>query len=301
MGKDKMTINVSSLSDLRRIYKDAEEKGVKLPIAVAIGVDPALMIAAEIKTPETISEIDVAGALKGSPIRLVTCETNDLLVPADAEIVIEGEVDFSSKVSNNLGEFAGYYGRGVNPEIKITAITHRQDAIYYTILAGPSVEHRTLGTLALINMRKNIIKTIKQKYPFVTGVTLPLIGSMNHIVIAIDKQDDETPAQMIKEIFQIKIGPIPISRMIKRVVIVDNDIDIYDQEDVEWAVWSRVGAADKIIVIPDVQSWDMDYAAKAGKSVRVGIDATKDLEDAEKLRRTIIPGINEINLEDYLQ
>ena len=106
---------------------------------------------------------------------------------------------------------------------------------------------------------------------------------------------------MIKEIFQSQIGQMKISQLIKRIVIVDDDVDVYDQDEVEWAIWSRVGTADKIMIMPDVDSWVMDYAAKAGKSVRVGIDATKDLEDVEKLRKAIIPGMNEINLEDYLE
>lgn len=301
MGKDKMTINASPLSDLMSIYKVAEQKGEKLPIAVAIGVEPALMVAAVVKTPKTISEIDVAGALKGMSIKLVQCETNDLWVPADAEIVIEGEVDFSNKVSNQLGEFAGYYGKVVNPVINITAITRRQDAIFYNILAGPSVEHRTLGNFALVNTKMNIIRQVKQQYPHITNITLSLIGSMYHFLIAIDKQNDETPMNMIKEIFQSQVGQTKISQLIKRIVIVDDDVDVYDQDEVEWAIWSRVGTADKIMIMPDVDSWVMDYAAKAGKSVRVGIDATKDLEDVEKLRKAIIPGMNEINLEDYLE
>ena len=112
---------------------------------------------------------------------------------------------------------------------------------------------------------------------------------------------DEEPMELIKRIFQTTVGPMPVSQFIKRIVVVDDDIDVYDQNDVEWAIWSRVGDAGKIFILPDVVSFDMDLAAKDGKSVRVGIDATKDLDDSEKLKRAIIPGLEEINIEDYLQ
>ena len=98
LGKNKISITASTFSDLRRIYNASEENGEELPIALAIGVHPALMMVAASKTPRTISEFDVASALKGSPIELVKCETSDLMVPSDAEIVIEGMVNFEEKI-----------------------------------------------------------------------------------------------------------------------------------------------------------------------------------------------------------
>lgn len=299
IGKDTITVNASGNSDLAYIYKTAEKLGEELSIAVAIGVDPAVLFAATKKTPRSVSELDVAGALKGEPIKVVECETSDLLIPANAEIVIEGKVDFSKKVSNKLGEAAGYYGINTNPVTKVTAVTHRHDAIFYTVLAGPSVEHRTLGSLS--NKVKPFIQEIMKKHPVVQKAHPVIIGTMLHLIISIEKKSDEEPMELIKKIFQTTVGPMPVSKFIKRIVVVDDDIDIYDQNDVEWAVWSRVGDAGKIFILPDVVSFETDLAAKDGKSVRVGIDATKDLDDSEKLKRAIIPGLEEINLQDYLQ
>jgi len=301
LDRSRITINASPMNDLAKIFRDAEKKNEKMPIAMAIGVDPAIMVAAVAKSPPDISEIDVAGALMGTPVRMVKCETSDLLVPAHAEIIIEGEADFSKKISNQLGEFAGYYGKAVNPVITVTAVTYRRDALFNTILAGPSMEHRTLGNYALVNVYRAIVKLIKQKYHFVTDITLPLFGSMPNIFIAIEKKDNETPRSMIKEIFNLPIGPMPLSRIVKRIVIVDNDVDVYSRRDVEWAIWSRVATEDRIITIPDVESWELDYSAKDGKSVRVGIDATKDLADTEKLKKAVIPGFEDINMLDYME
>jgi len=301
MGKDKITANVSEISDLSRIYKSAAERGIELPIAIAIGVDPALLIAAPLRTPMTISELDTAGALKGEPLKVVKCETSELMVPANAEIVIEGIVDFSRKVSNNLGEYAGYYGSDINPVINVTAVTHRRDAIFYTILAGPSLEHHTLGTLAMLELRKKIIKELKNKFPNIAKANLASIGIAYHLIISINKKDDQEPMKLIKEIYQTEVGIISsMVKMIKRIVVVDDDVDIYDSNDIDWAVWTRVGDAAKILILPDVVSWGMDRSAKDGKSVKVGIDATKDIEDQGKLKRVRIPGFKDIQIENYL-
>ena len=93
----------------------------------------------------------------------------------------------------------------------------------------------------------------------------------------------------------------PISRVTKRIIVVDDDIDVHNFSDVEWAIWTRTAAASKFMVIPDVESWELDRAAKEGmKSLRIGIDATMDLEDVDKLVRPEIPGADDIELKDYL-
>jgi 3-polyprenyl-4-hydroxybenzoate decarboxylase len=85
------------------------------------------------------------------------------------------------------------------------------------------------------------------------------------------------------------------------VIVVDDDIDVHDRVDVEWAIWNRAADASKHIVIPGIESWELERAAKEGmKSVRIGVDATMDLEDLDKLIRPIIPGADKINLKDYL-
>ena len=100
LGDDIFAINASSLSDLRRFYQHAEETGEEMSIALAIGVEPALLFAAACKLPPTVSEFDVAGGIKGAPIEVVKAETSDLPVPANAEFIIEGKVDFSRRIDN---------------------------------------------------------------------------------------------------------------------------------------------------------------------------------------------------------
>lgn len=109
LGRNTLAVNASSLSDLRKFYKHAEQRGESMPVALAIGVEPALQMAAACKLPPDQSELDLAGGLQGKPIDLVKCETSDLLVPANAEMIIEVEVRFTENIDNNLGEFAGQY------------------------------------------------------------------------------------------------------------------------------------------------------------------------------------------------
>jgi len=303
-GKDRLVINASSMSDLRRIYAAAEESGEAMPIALAIGVPPALLMAASGKTPPGMSELDLAGGLSGQPVEMVKCETSDLLVPALAEIVIEGVVDFSTKVENTLGEFAGQYGPETAPTTRVTAITHRKDAMYYSIMAGRNPEHNTLGAISTYGMQKIIAANLREQFPSIKDINIacePRLGAMLHIFISIAKKDDEEPRKLLDAAFEATAGIFPVSMIAKRIVIVDDDIDVFNLEEVEWAIWTRLSRADKIMTIADVKSWELERCVNEDmESVRVGIDGTMDMDSVDKLLKPIIPGSEAIHLDDYL-
>jgi len=305
LGRNTVAVNASSLSDLRRFYKHAEERGQSMPIALALGVEPALQMAAACKLPPQLSELDLAGGLQRKPVDLVKCETSDLLVPANAEMIIEGRVDFSRKIENTLGEFAGQYGPETAPVTEVTAITHRKEAMFYSILAGKNPEHNTLGSMATFAIQHALADALRKVLPQIRDINVyldPTYGSMAHIVISIDKQNDAEPMACIETAFRAAGGFFPVSHITKRIVVVDNDINVHDLNDVEWAIWSRVAEASKYRVIPNVESWELERCAKEGRgSLRVGIDATMDMEDREKLQRPVIPGAGKIKLADYLE
>jgi 2,5-furandicarboxylate decarboxylase 1 len=303
-GRNEFVINASSLSDLRVIYKKWEALGETMPIALAIGVDPAMLTAAACKLPPSVSEYGIAGALQGKPMELVQCETSDLTVPATAEFIIEGSVDFSRRVENLLGEFAGQYGPENAPITTVNAITHRSDAIFYTIMAGRNPEHNTLGNVAIYGVQRSITSALRAAIPEIKDLHVfmdPGMGTLAHVAISIDKTSDAQPKEIIEKTFQTGGHIFPVSMITKRVIIVDEDIDVKNFADVQWAIWNRAATERKFIVIPDVQSWELERAAKEGmKSVRIGIDATMDLEDVEKLVRPVTPGADKIRLEDYV-
>ncbi len=304
IGKNTFVINASSLSDLRRIYTGWEKSGEPMPIAIALGVPPAVLIAGSCKMPPNACEYNVAGSLAGEPIKVVKCRDSDLLVPADAEIVIEGTVDFSNRVENLLGEFAGQYGPENAPVTQVNTITHRNDAMYYAIVAGRNPEHNTLGNVAIYGVQRSIIAAIREAVPDAKNIDVllePAMGTLAHVTISIDKQNDARPGEIIEKAFAAGGGIFPVSKITKRIIVVDDDIDVHDPVDVNWAIWNRAATAEKFVAIPNVESWELERAAKDGQlSVRIGIDATMDLEDVDKLIRPIIPGADKIRLEDYV-
>lgn len=305
LGPDRIVINASTMSDLRKIYDQAAARGEAMPIVLAIGADPALLMSGVSKVRPGQSEIDVAGALQGRPVQLTKAETSDLPVPANAEIVIEAQVIPGETFENTLGEYAGQYGPETAPISKVTAITRRKDAIYHAIMAGANREHNTLGEISVYQMRQMLIDELRKKFPSIKDLTVVvkprLTGTMMQLFISINKSNDAEPRELIREAFEMSAGFLPVSRIIKRIVVVDEDVDIHDYGDVEWAIWSRVADPEKIIIIPDAVSWELDRAAKeGGQSVRVGFDATMDLDDVDKLVRPAIPGFENVRLEDYL-
>ena len=304
IGRNRCVINASSMSDLRQHYLGWEAKGEPMPIALAIGADPSMIVAAACKLPPNVPEFGVGGALLGKPVELVKCQTNDLLVPASAEFIIEGTVDFSEKVENLLGEFAGQYGPETAPATTVTAITHRREPMFHTIMAGRNPEHNTLGSVAVYGVQRSIEGSLREAVPDIKSIHVylePGLGTLAHVVISIDKQSDAQPGEIIDKAFKAGGHIFPVSKITKRIIIVDEDIDVHNMDDVQWAIWNRAAAASKFVVIPDIESWELERAAKDGQlSARIGIDATMDLDDVEKLVRPITPGAADIRLEDYI-
>jgi 2,5-furandicarboxylate decarboxylase 1 len=261
-------------------------------------------MAASGKPPPGVSELDVAGGLMGEALALVKCETSNLLVPAMAEIIIEGIVDFSQKVENTLGEFAGQYGPEIAPVTRVTAITHRRDALYYSIMAGRNPEHNTLGAISTYGIQAIIAANLRKLFPQIHDINVacePRLGAMLHMFISINKTSDGEPQALLDAAFAATAGIFPVSTITKRIVIVDSDVNVFDLEDVEWAIWTRLSRAEKIVVIPNVHSWELERCTNdRGESVRVGIDATMDMDAIDKLLKPVIPGAADIRLEDYL-
>lgn len=305
IGKDEMIVNASSMSDLRRIYAAAEESAEPMPIALAIGAPPACLMCASGKTPPGVSELNIAGALQGAPIEMVKCRTSDLQVPANAEIIIEGVVDTSRRIENTLGEFAGQYGPEVAPVTRVTAITHRRDAMYYSIMAGRNPEHNTLGAISTYGMQAVVAQKLKEQFPNIHAINVacePRLGAMLHMFISINKTSDDEPGQLLDAAFAAHAGLFPVSTVTKRIVVVDSDVDVFNLEEVEWATWTRLRGAEKIKLLADVRSWELERCVNQNQeSVRVGIDATMDMDAVDKLLKPVIPGAENVCLEDYLR
>ena len=287
LDKNRTSILAKEHQHLGRMLATAEEKGRGLGIATVVGAPPALAIASQIEAPFGVDETCIAGALRGEPLEMVKCETIDVDVPADAEIVIEGiSLPQERALDGPFGEFQGNYitlvgeTRTETPVIKVTAITMRRNPIAQAMLTGfpfPMTENHLLKKWA----QAAAAYREAGKFADVKAVNVPIGGTGQlHLVVAIDKKSDEEAKNLLKTL----LGTL---RRPRHVVIVDGDINVYDHMAIEWAIATRVQADKDIIIIPPGPS----------PFAKWGIDATMPLEDRKWYERIKVPGVEQV---DYI-
>ncbi|MEE9611603.1 MAG: UbiD family decarboxylase [Desulfatiglandales bacterium] len=277
---------------LSQFYRDVEARDQPLEVAIAIGLDPLLLLASQALTPPGFDEFTIAGALYGKPLELVKCETIDLEVPAQAEIVLEGSLLSGIRETEGpFGEYPKYYSPALpRPVIELTGMTSRRDPIYHTIVPA-GMEHLLLGAIpregALLQLVKNAVPTAR-------CVHLTPGGTCRyHAVISIDKQNEGEAKNAIFAAFGS-------SHEIKHVVVVDSDVNIFNPKEVEWAVATRCQAYRDVFIVPRATGNKLDPSSDDGISDKMGIDATIPLDaDRERFERIRIPGEENIVLEDY--
>ena len=273
-----------------QLFAQAEAAGRPLEIALAIGVHPALLLASQATTQLGVDEFEIGGTLLGEPVELTKCETVDIEVPVESEIILEGRI--LPNVREEEGPF-GEYPRTYGPKaprhvIEITAITYRDHPIYHTIIPA-TMEHFLLGA---ISREATMMQVIRQATPNVKNVHItPASGCRYHAVIQLDqKHDGEAKNAMF--------AAFTSSTEIKHVVVVDPDIDIYDMQDVEWAIANRVQAARDVFIIPNAMGNKLDPSSRNGASDKMGIDATIPMsEDRERFQKIRIAGFDQIDLK----
>lgn len=235
-----MTNPAHHTSYILRANREAKKP---MEVALVIGHHPAMLMAAVSKLPGIGGELEVMGGLLGESVEVVKGKTVDLEVPAHAEIVIEGIVDTDpEKVQNEgpFGEYPLYYTRlGPMPWVKITAITMRRQPIYVDVFNAHR-EHLVLGALPRMG---SIYRRVRESMPTVTAVNLPLMGIRSTLVIAMKKRVEGEPKIAASAAFAV--DPI-----LKHIFIVDDDIDVFDIDQVIWAWTTRFQADRDLIVMP---------------------------------------------------
>jgi len=272
----------------------AAERKQNLEVAVAIGIDPFTLLASQAILPFGIDELEVANAMRGnSSLKLARCATVNLEVPAESEIVLEGVIDpFQTRVEGPFGEFPRYYSpQADRPIFRLTAICHRHNPVYYSILPAGR-EHLLLGA---IPREVSILMDVQKAVPSVKGVHLTYGGTCRyHLVISMSKKSEgEARVAMLAAMVN--------NADIKHVVVVDEDIDIFDMEQVEWAMATRFQGDRGLLMIPNIQVSNLDPSATAGLGTKVGLDATAPVGGLNELFKPIaIPNCEKIKLEDFL-
>ena len=279
--------------DLHHFFAAAEAAGEPLDIAVAVGVDPLTLLASQAILPIDHDELEVAGALHGAPLEVVKCATNEVRVPAGAEIVIEGRLlPGVRETEGPFGEFPQYYGEaGERPVLVVDAITRRRDAMFHTIVPG-AMEHLLLGA---IPREATIAAHLQRTCPTVLDVHLSRGGVCRyHLYVKLRKTQEGQGRNVIMAAFAAHAD-------VKQVTVVDEDVDVHDPTAVEWAVATRFQAARDLFVIPRAQGSKLDPSADGGVSDKLGLDATMPL-DRDDFTYTVVhvPGEDDPDLDALL-
>jgi 2,5-furandicarboxylate decarboxylase 1 len=273
-----------------RFFQMAEDAGADLPIAIVIGVDPLTLLASQAIAPLDFDELTIAGALHGRPLEVVKCLSNEIRVPAQAEIVLEGRILARVReLEGPFGEFPQYYGeRKEQHVIEIDTVTHRKDPIFHTILGG-GVEHLLLGG---IPREATILAHLKRSFPGIRDVHLSRGGTCRyHLNIQIEKKFEGEGKNVI-------MGAFGAHYDIKHVVVVDTDVDIHNPTEVEWAVATRFQADRDLVVVPEAQGSRLDPSSRNGVSAKMGLDATIPLASpAMRFKRIYVPGEESVDLD----
>ncbi len=279
IGKDKLAARLVEFRHTYNLHKKAQENGKPLPIAIVIGIDPVTLFAVSTRVPEG-EEFNYASALKGEPIELFECE-NGIKVP-HAELVLEGYIHPSEVVDEGpFVDISGTYDIiRKQPVIYLTNIMHRRDPIYHAILPG-SNEHNVLMGVPYEPLIFNEVKKVAD----VKNVILTPGGCWYfHAVVQIHKNNDEEAKKAIEATFAAH-------RSLKHVIIVDEDINIFDPNDIEFAIATRVKGDEDIYIYPNVRGSTLDPRSENGIGTKVGIDATMDLSKKWKFERAKRPQV----------
>ncbi|MBI3092520.1 MAG: UbiD family decarboxylase [Candidatus Tectomicrobia bacterium] len=277
-----------TLPHLKRIFEQNEKKGKETPCIIVLGHHPAFYWGSLALTPFGNDDYRTVGAFLREPLRLTPSETwgSDFMVPADAEIVIEGVMPPGVReVQNPFGEISGHYQpQMLRPIVNVTAITHRHDAILQGVYPG----HEAHYNLGAIPKEGSIYKTCKKLVPYVTAVHYPHSGCGRMSCYISIKKRQEGDAK--------RVGLVPLveSAQMQLVVVVDDDIDVFNETEVIWAVITNAQPSrdwDIIKNIASIHSW----------TEKVVIDATEPL-DIPFPERIKVPeqALERVKLADYL-
>ncbi len=290
-GRDRTSIHLTLGKHLWEFYKIAEARGEPLPVAFAIGVHPAIALGALAIGSIDEDERAIMGALLGEPLELVKCETSDVLVPAHAELILEGEILPEGRVAEGpFGEFTGYsLGERQREIVRYTAITHRRDAMFQDITVA-HLDHMLLST---IPMEANLYRAVRAMVPSVKAVRVP--GPFT-CYVSIEQRLPGQAKNAIMAVFGADL-------YMKRVVVVDHDVDVFDDRQVNWALATRSQPDRDITIITNARGSDLDPSTREdGYTAKWGVDATaKPTLGAYTPRHRVPPEVwQRIRTEDYL-
>jgi len=274
LGRDRAIIRWLPSRGGARHHKQWQKLGQDMPVAIAIGADPATILSAVMPLPEGMNELTFAGILRRRPSAIGRAHSVDLPVPAEAEMVLEGSVSITETAPEGpYGDHTGYYnGVDAFPVMTLSAITSRRNPIYLSTYTGrPPDEPSRLGEA----MTPLFVPLAKRQFPEITDLWLPPEAcSYRAMVVAIDKRYPGQARRVMMGLWSM----LPQFSMSKLIIAVDPDIDVRNWHDVMWAISTRFDAPRDLVVIPDTPIDYLDFAsARPGLGGKMGIDATNKI------------------------
>jgi len=257
-------------------FKEWQQRhpGEAFPVSIAIGADPATILATVTPVPDTLSEYAFAGLLRGSKTEVIKSLSNDLQVPASAEIVLEGVIEADEIADEGpYGDHTGYYNEVEKfPVFTVKRITHRKDPIYHSTYTGrPPDEPAMLG----VALNEVFVPILQKQFPEITDFYLPPEGCSYRMAIVSMKKQYPGHAK------RVMMGVWSYLRQFmytKFVVVVDDDVDIRKWEDVIWAITTRMDPARDTVLIENTPIDYLDFASPvSGLGSKMGMDATNKL------------------------
>jgi 2,5-furandicarboxylate decarboxylase 1 len=290
-GKDRLGISLLN-PPLSEIYGKYKRKRRKMEIATVIGLDPLIFIAAILKASVGLDKLSIAGGIRGKAVPIVKAENVDLQIPAFAEIQIEGFIDPRGMEEDGvLGESSGYYmGFSKSPAIQVTAITLRENAIYHAIVPW-SLE---VDNLLYLVHGLDFIPKMKREIPSIKEIRLIPGTFGSHAVMSLDTENRGE----IRRALSLALS----FTNIKKVIAVNTDVNLQDDQELEWALATRFQADRDMIVTTNLRGQPIDPSSGDGfLTAKMGLDATKPrLEGFEKVgvpeevRKRITPVIQRL-------
>ena len=283
-GRHEAGVDLNSPSDLRALYEAAVREGRRLPVAFVVGAHPADYVAAVMRLP--VDELGLVASLRDAPLAVVKCVSCDIRVPADAEWVLEGYLDERGHVEAEgpYGEFLGYYG-GVkqNPVFHLTAVTRRRDALFQTAtIGGRSLARTDTAQLNALRTEVMVWRALESAARETKAVyATPASGGMYNLRIAMRQRVPGEARNAIAAAFGCLAN-------VKHVFVVDPDIDIFSDEQLDWALATRFQADRDLVVQSGFRTLPLDPSLRGAKTgAKAGFDLTLPMGEARGIESMI--------------
>ena len=291
-----------------RIYQNYQQRNEPMPVAMVIGAHPAIYYASGFTSSYGLDELEIAGSLLDDPVRLVKCETIDIEVPAEAELVIEGEVLPEGMVEEGpFGEATGTYAMEGSTEIfKVKAITHRKNPMFYAMQCGaPMTDTQSITGTCIETVVTDHLKNVEGGLDLLDVRCLGISGLMAIVLKLRPRVEGQAKTALMAALSSPYLHP-------KIAIAVDDDIDASDLRQIFWSMTTRVHGSRDVVKVPNTRIWSLDNVSDIvpGMSAmyRIGtkviIDATKPAVTQQAERERFTPampfGYDDVDLADFL-